>query len=84
MYKFGTGCYLGLRLLQPASVNCAGLSDYFREAWPQREDEAQPSQRLKDFNEPVDSFLKLLKLERKMEKTCDLHKLVVSASFWPQ
>ena len=59
MYKFGTDCYLSLRLLQPPTVNCAGLCDHSNKAWGQREEEEQSVQRLKHFHETVDAFLKL-------------------------
>lgn len=41
LYKFGTGCYLSLRLLQPPTVNCAGLCHYLNNTCMQREAEEQ-------------------------------------------
>lgn len=66
LFKFRTGCYLGLRLLQLASASCAGLCDY---------EVMGAEQRGGGTARGWNTFM-ILSWNYKREKTSALHKLV--------
>lgn len=71
MYKFGTVCYLGLRLPQLASVNCAGLCDFSNRATGAVGDR-ECSLPVSHFHESVHAVLETIILQMRREKTCIL------------